>query len=218
MATIGVPDYRERVLFIGANGTGKTTLARALLDHVPRYVVLDSKGDFPTRETDEIIADPTSRRVLRDPPDHLILRPDARRSGGRWLNYILRCCYERAQSEGRSQPFVVYVDEALYLSRTGHTHYLAALAVSGRSLGVGLWCSSQRSRWIPVEVKSEAWRWYIFYLGYEEDEKEVLRYAKGRLTLPDLQQSTEHHAFIEMRRDPARAGAMAVRRFPPVAA
>lgn len=87
--------------------------------------------------------------------------------------------------------------------------YLAALAVAGRSLGVGLWCASQRTKWIPVEVRSEAWRWYVFYLADEEDEEEVVKFAKGRLTIAELRAYCREYGFIELRRA-ARGGGESV--------
>src|SRR5450830_1791515 len=46
-ATLTRPTYKERILFIGENNCGKSTLARELLSSGYRYVVLDVKGDFP---------------------------------------------------------------------------------------------------------------------------------------------------------------------------
>ena len=45
--TIDTPGYQERVIFSGANGSGKTILASTFLQYYPRVVVLDVKGDFP---------------------------------------------------------------------------------------------------------------------------------------------------------------------------
>jgi hypothetical protein len=224
MSTLTPPEYKERVLFMGENGSGKSVLARELLSAgYPRYVAIDSKGDFPTREGDVVIKDPQDKR-WKSPPDHTIYRPPANFATGPWLSYILHLCYARAQREGKQKPFIVYVDEGYFLSRTGHTQWLAGLAVSGRSMGVGLWVSSQRPRWIPTEVRTEAWRWFIFHLGYDEDEAEVVKYLKlgagieaKRRGITMLQEATENFSFIEVSRDPVRAGHRKIRRCPPVA-
>jgi hypothetical protein len=214
-AVLDLPKYEERVLFMGSNGSGKSVLAGAMLAAGGYdYVALDLKGDFAP-PGQEIV-------VIRRPDDprwrvgyrHIVYRPDPDHANGKSLDAFLRRLYLRAQKSGRRHPFVVYVDEALALAQTGHTQWLQALAVSGRSLGVGLWAASQRPRVIPVSIRSEAWRWYVFFLTYREDEEEVVRYAKGQVTIEDLERATASHAFIELKR--GEGGRVLVRRWPPL--
>ncbi len=209
-----LPTYQERVNFYGANGSGKSVLAAHMLSAGQYdYVAIDSKGDFSPPGEPVVIhspEDPRWRRGFR----HIVYRPDMGHNDGRALDEQLMRLFARGKSSGRRHPFVVYVDEALYLSKTGRTRWLAALAVAGRSMGIGLWCSSQRPKWIPVEVRSEAWRQYVFFLGQEADEEEILLTAKGAITLADLRSNTVDHAFLELRR--GHGGQVGVRRFPPL--
>ena len=67
--------------------------------------------------------------------------------------------------------------------------------------GVGLWVSSQRPKWIPVEVRSETWRWYVFFLDYDEDAKEMVKYTHGRISVDELQEPKQSYSFWEIKRD-----------------
>ncbi len=215
MPILQPPSYSERLLLLGANGSGKSVLASGMLGAGYLWVALDSKGDFKAPDPHVTLRTPQDRRWrwMRDRP--ILYRPKPEYNNGAWLDLVLRGLYFRAQREGKKRPFVVYVDEALYLAKTGHTQWLAALAVSGRSLGVGLWVASQRPKWIPVEVRSEAWRTYVFFLQHKEDEKEVVRDSKGLITEEDLQRAAVDYSFWELRR--GKAGRMEARKFPPLA-
>lgn len=201
---------------MGSNGGGKSKLAGQMLaSGYPRSVSIDVKGDFDPPLDYDVLRSP-SEWGWRNTDKHIVYRPKLEYMGGGWLNEVLFSLFERARKKGKREPFVVYVDEGLYLSKTGHTQALAALAVSGRSLNVGLWVASQRPTWIPVEVRSEAWRWYVFYLAYEQDEREVLRYAKGRISLEQLQEGTANYSFWEIKRGEKSAGRLTINHFPPV--
>lgn len=207
------PVYQERLLLMGANGSGKSQLAGALLGSgYPRWVAIDSKGDFPAPQPHVVIRTPDDRRWSWNRDGGILYRPKPEYNTGPWLDEILRRLFLRAQKEGKTAPFVVYVDEALFLSKLGHTRWLSALAVSGRSLKVGLWVSSQRPAWIPVEIRTEAWRWLVFYLAYSEDEKEVLRYAKGQISPAQLQEAAVDYSFWELKR--GKGGKVQATHFP----
>lgn len=210
------PSYQERVLFVGSNGGGKTKLAGEMLAAgYPRTVSIDVKGDFNP---------PIDYTILTKPNEfgwryhrHIVYRPKFEYANGQWLDEVLRRLFQRARAKGRKQPFILYLDEALYMATSSRTGTMRALAVTGRSLNVGLWVSSQRPKWIPVEVRSEAWRWYVFYLSYEEDEKEILRYSKGRIGLDQLQNPTDNYSFWEIKRGANSAGKLAIKHYPRVA-
>lgn len=216
------PSYQERVLFVGSNGGGKTKLAGQMLAAgYPRTVSIDIKGDFDPPMDYRVATKPTELfpkfSLFRKDKEHVLYRPKFEYSSGRALDDVLKRLFERARKEGKKKPFIVYIDEGLYLATSSRTGTMRALAVTGRSLNIGLWVSSQRPKWIPVEVRSEAWRWYIFYLAFEEDEKEVLKYSKRRIRLSDLQ-SDEHdlYSFWEIKRGAQSAGRLSVDHYPRV--
>ena len=211
MASISLPSYEERVLFLGANGSGKTHLATRMLASYPRWIVIDLKGDVRVSEDETVVRSPSDWKWRF--ADKIIYRPKIEYMDGFYHRYVLRQLYERARKKGRKQPFILYVDESLFLSRSGASAMLANLAVATRSLHMGFWCSSQRPRNIPVEIRTEAWRWYIFYLMSLEDEKEVSRYTKGQLSIEDLEQGTENYSFWEIKRGKERSNVLSIHHY-----
>ena len=220
MARISSPRYSERLLFLGSNGVGKSVLIREMLSKYPRSVSVDTKGDFEPIQPFVVVDNPDDRRLYNE--NTVVYRPRPEFKTGAHLDNVLGRLFARAQEtydvKNRTQlrPFVVNIDEGLAFSKRGHTANLAEIAVSGRSLNIGLWVASQRPVWIPVEVRSEAWRLYVFYLAYEEDEKEVLKLTKGRLTLKQLQEGFDNYSFWEIRRGKESAGRLEIRHCPKV--
>ena len=65
----------------------------------------------------------------------------------------------------------------------------------------------------------EAFLWLIFALQYLEDEREVVKYTKGQLTLDQLEAGWRNHGFWEVRRQVDRRTQQLVttaRLFPPL--
>src|SRR5260370_37807755 len=98
-------------------------------------------------------------------------------------------------------------------------HRLSREMASGmRAMEPGLWIETQRPKRIPVVARSEAWRIYAFPLGYEDDEDEVLKYAKGRLSidafreLEDSISKEDAHPFYELIRRTEEGARISVRR------
>lgn len=234
-AVISRPSYEERVFFVGANGSGKTVLASAMLAGFERAIVLDIKYDFPIpsswdEETYRIAHRPPGLRrqgveVLKADPwsrKRVIYRPEPPFDEGPWLTYLLDWIFRRSRREGKKKPIIVYLDEGAWMAYGGAKVAMARLAITGRSLGIGLWISSQRPKGIPVEVRSEAWRMYIFYLRNRGDRKEILDnvgdvFTSGDhlLDVDDLSHTAEDYQFAEIRR--GKGGRMHYRLLPPVA-
>lgn len=212
--TLTLPTYKARVIFLGANGCGKSELAgHMLVAGEYDYVAIDTKGDFSPPHEHIVIRTPTDWR-WRVGYRHIVYRPNPEFMDARSLAEVLRALYMRGRSSGKRKPFVVYIDEALAVCKLGAAKWLQIIAVSGRGLNMGLWIATQRPRQVPVETRSEAWIWYVFFLTYDEDEEEVTRYAKGQLTVDDLQTGTEDFAFWRMER--GKGGRVLVHHFPPL--
>lgn len=223
MAQLELPDYEERLLVAGSNGTGKTIYLRALLHAgYPRWVVFDFKGGFePPREPKYVlIHDPRDRRLVT--AERVLYRPRPEFKNRKWMEFAFKRIYDRASAvRYNHKRFVLIVDEALAISRARAVLWLGNLCVVGREWGVAVWIASQRLKWIPVEARSEAHRWILFWLSDVDDEKEALKFAKGALTLEQLREHTGatpdgRPKFVELRRSSKTGGRVLATAYPPV--
>lgn len=219
LAVLKLPDPEERLLFMGANGSGKSQLAREMLDGFQYWFVIDLKGDFEPISADYIIVKkPTDRRLkqFRKKYPCIVYRPLNEYRNKAWFDFILSWAWDVAKKtmKGKKQlkPFVLYVDEGLMTADLGGDKWISNHAVGSRALGVALWVAAQRPKNIPVAVRSEAWRWYVFYLAYEDDEKEVVKYAKGKINLEDMDAALSNYGFFEIRR--IKGGGITIQHFP----
>lgn len=209
-------------------------LMREFYYHVPRYVVFDPKGDFP--EAGERVVKSPKAFTWRLFPNGLfgsglfavpriLYRPDPKYQPYmdlrlRSLFYQARKLKKAAKRKGLKRSpyhFRIGVDEGLFQSKAfgnSRPRWLMSIAITGRSLDLGLDLNSQRLAGLPVEVRSEAWRMYLFYLGYREDMKAAMEYSHGTVREQDLINLGDDFSFIEVRRTPG--GKRTARRFPPV--
>ena len=222
VAVLTRPRYEERVFFSGANGSGKTILASALIASFPRAIILDTKGDFPVPWAEgeyQVRTKPWGVGLLnswkwRHGKQRIIYRPSIGYDSGEAIARFFDDCYRKAQKEKGAHPRILYVDEGAWVSYAGAWRSFARLLISTRSLKLGVWLSSQRPKGIPVEARSEAWRWYVFYLRSREDRKEVVSYLDHQITEYDLESTTKDFEFWEIRR--GTGGKMQYRLLPPI--
>ncbi len=161
----------ERADFFGKTGSGKTTLARALLNSTNlRHVVLDPKWRYTDGDT-KIVHDfnpKLDRQIVRIPPgthdlDH-------------WDEVIFRV-WDRGDA-------ILYVDEVTLLlpgTRSILPWHRRAI-VTGRERNVAVWNATQR----PVDVGSsvvftEAEHFFAFRLQFEADREKVCSFTSERM-------------------------------------
>lgn len=221
---IELPSYQERVLFLGANGSGKTVLESRMLARYPRVVILDVKGDFPIPAS----WDREDYALLTRPPrptrllgffdgwnrDRIVYRPSPPYDSGPAITAFLDWAFHRGRREGKKRPFILALDEGGWVAYSGAKMAMSRLAIAGRSLGIGLWIAAQRPRGIPVEVRSEAWRIYVFFLRKEADRKELRDTLDDQADSIDFGESEGDYWFWEIRR--GEGGRLRYRLMPPV--
>ena len=223
-AYIEAPSLDERILFLGANGSGKSTLARAMLALYPRWTVIDPKHGFdpmPNAKGEKdwvIIDDPQDRRWQRD---KVLYRPRPEYMESKWMAFFFRRLYVEAQrNQGKPEKGrVCYLDEGKFgvQANSMYWQWLSSIAVTTRSFHtLGFWYASQRVAGIPVEVRTEAWRIYVFFLKSKRDRVEVVDLADDLITEQQLRNSTENYHFLEIRR--GEGGRAHICKFPPVPA
>ena len=227
-ARINAPEYVERLLILGKNGTGKSELTYAL-EQAGNYrhaVYFDIKGDCTPRPPFNVVRKGDDRwgfrakRVVYRPSPDSYWRTDEGWAGvlQRYFNNAAR---EFDHKRRRSRAPVLLIIPEIILFGPQSQKVIGDIASGARNLEVGLWVESQRPRRIPVVVRSEAWRLYVFTLGYEDDELEVLKYAKGKLALAQLRELDEasaarppKHPFIEVLLRSKAGGGLSVRLCP----
>ena len=219
------PDYVERLLIVGANGTGKSELSFELEagGNYQRAIYIDHKGDCTPRPPFTLIKKPDERwgwrhrRIVYRPAHGSHWHSDAGFEGvlQRLFHQAVRA-YDHKRQRSRD-PFIVVIPEIM-LFGTRSQKVIAEMASAGRKYELGLWIETQRPRRIPVVVRSEAWRIYAFPLGYEDDELEVIKYGKGRLSLDAFRQledsitKDDPHPFYEIIKRTQQGAQISIRR------
>lgn len=164
-----LPARTDRAFFIGTTGSGKTTLAQALLAHRPHVAVLDLKRTlkWPGYRRVESLRD----AVRADPKaaPRIIWAPRVQEFGD-WglLNAFFRWGFERRHT-------TVYVDELLLIMDAGGQFpwwYQAAVA-QGRERGVEVWSATQRPHRVPIVALSESEHYYVFRMAVREDRARI---------------------------------------------
>jgi hypothetical protein len=218
------PSYYERLLILGRNGSGKSELTYAIEagGNYRQSIYMDHKGDTEPRPPYKLIKRGDERlhdkRIVFRPEPGSYWRTDA--GEAQFVNRLFleaRRAYDHKRKRSRA-PRILIIPEILLFGPLAQKA-LGEVASAARQYELGLWVETQRPRRIPVVIRSEAWRLYIFALGFSDDEEEVLRYAKGRLSMADLRHGDDDprdHSFFELLlRNQAGAG-ISVRRCDPL--
>lgn len=184
MATLSAAGGREqlkirrndRAIFVGATGTGKTTLAKALLWGQAHVAVLDPKrtfvlpADWPGGSTTT-----SDRKTVLDwdKPQTIVYRPGPDEISNplenmQWWFWWL---FERGHTLG----FVDEVQVVVNQTRAGRGH--VACIQLGRERGVGMWHATQRPASVPIIVFDQAEHLFSFRLRHPDDRRRIADYS-----------------------------------------
>lgn len=160
----------DRVAIIGASGTGKTELAKFLLQKMNRVVVIDPKHTFKMNV-------PGSKKWSRGwniplfaSDFRLIVRP--KMNDDEKLYDLVNKLYKMGH-------VTIYVDEMATLSDMfpDTTMLLKNVARTGREKHVALWSAVQRPRGVPLVFFTECETFFVFNLRSEDDRNHIRGYV-----------------------------------------
>lgn len=162
-----------RALFVGATGSGKSTLMKALLHGVKNVMVIDPKRTFvlPESYNATITTDRTTVENW-DSESPLIFRPGADVINDPFAyDWFFYNAYERENT-------LVVVDEVYLLVKQNNMApgYGACIQL-GRERGVGVWHATQRPSRVPINIISESEDVFAFRLRNPNDQERIAEYT-----------------------------------------
>ena len=177
MATLNVARLHvrrnDRALFVGATGSGKTTLAKALMWDQRHVAVLDPKRTFTlppqanattTEDPDVVLSWEGPEPIIYRPGLDVLTDPD---SVDWWFWWV----YERKNT-------LAYIDEAAMVTQGAKLpRGYAACIQLGRERGVGTWHATQRPARVPLVLLTESEHIFAFRLRHPDDQLRIADYS-----------------------------------------
>jgi hypothetical protein len=191
---VGPPDWpNSNVALVGSAGSGKTTLARDLLQ-LRDYVVV-----FGTKTADASLYDPLVRQgfVVRErwSPQNteepkVIFRPPLAAPTVEALQSQREAFRAAMLRVFQTGGWTLYLDEARYLSQTLKLgNELDLLWLQGRSLGITIVAGTQRPVSVPLNMFEQSRFSFYFRISGAEDRRTAAAYTGA--SAPMVYETTE---------------------------
>jgi ABC-type dipeptide/oligopeptide/nickel transport system ATPase component len=162
----------QRVVIVGATGSGKTVLAKHFLERLNRVLVVDPKHTFRL----------DGFKIRRTLPAlgqrwKMIFRP------GPSDDFEMGDLFSRMF---KIKNCTIYCDELATMSEKFPyaTEVLADIARTGRERHVSVWTALQRPRWVPRVFFTEAESIFIFNLRGEDDRDYMSKFTDAIVKEP----------------------------------
>jgi energy-coupling factor transporter ATP-binding protein EcfA2 len=194
------PKMTERMLLVGATGTGKTTLARKLIQSIIAdnkkhpVIIIDPKCTYdPEDDRFKLIHSPLSLK-WSGRNQFIHYRPSPECQDVKSYDAVYKWIFARKE-------ILVYTDET-YMTMRGQRspQWQTACVTCGRELGIGMLFATQRPSGIDLRIYTESEHKVCFYLAHDEDRKRMAQ-EMGKTVMIDPVEVAERdgqphpHAF-----------------------
>lgn len=164
------PKLDQRMILVGATGTGKTTLARHLLRPLKTVCIIDGKCTYGGKEGEPgytMVRSPAQLKRLRASVELIQYRPDEHHQSVSDYDEVFKWLYRRTK-------ITIYNDEAFLVHHGSYApDWLRACVTCGRELGIGMITATQRPRGIDLRLLTEAEIFVAFALRHKDDRKRM---------------------------------------------
>lgn len=190
--------YGKHLIFCGTNGSGKTFLAKQMVQHYDRYFIIDTKGniDLPGK----IVKSPENLAYHLKLWDKIIYRPHRNYRNARAWNYVFNALMDSSSPKKKNER-VILIDEVFHVGYgPSFPTALPIFATSARESGLSLWCNTQRPSQLPLPIFTEAAKIYVFYLTRRRDIKTIAEFSREdeKECLKILKSQQYDNSFIEI--------------------
>jgi energy-coupling factor transporter ATP-binding protein EcfA2 len=190
------PEPGERALFVGMTGSGKSYLARRLLENRRYVLILDSKDEIHWPGYKRVTSLDAAMRLDPRREPRIILAPSQAHVSRETWDHIFKWAYETRNR-------TVYVDEVYDVIQDGVPDYYLAIATRGRSRKIGLWNAVQRPKLFPLAMISEANHVFAFQVQMAPDRQRIREVT----SIPDAEiQALGEHEFLYYRTREGHSG------------
>ena len=177
------PKPTERMLLVGATGTGKTTLARKLLqsydgDEHQAVIVIDPKCTYDPQDKRYKLVQSPAALIWHGKSEYIHYRPGPEYQNVGDYDRVYKWIY-------KIKKILVYTDET-YLTMRGNKSpdWQRACVTCGRELGIGMVFATQRPSGIDLRIYTESEHKICFYLAHDDDRKRMAQ-EMGKVVMTD---------------------------------
>jgi hypothetical protein len=164
----------EHVFICGANGTGKTVLAKIYLAGYKNVVVLDTKQTFSWKpylheNEDYILVRDINDLINVRKYDKIVYRPNIYQNNIEYYERFFEWCFKR-------QNTIIMIDEAMYVCDAHKIPFwYKSCLTNGREINVSCWNLSQRPSNVSNFLMTESLHWFVFRLNNIDDRTKLVR-------------------------------------------